>query len=683
VSTPARLVCEPLELTWTPAEAALALRGDDRPFALVGAWADGSALFGSEPVRVAGPGDDPFALFEDLPEVDADGAPPGAVGGGWFGYLGFALGHHVERLPPPPPAGASLPPFALAFYDHLLRRDADGRWWFEALQTPERAAAIAARRDALLARRPQARPFRAGPFAPAPPGTAGLRAAVAECVERIHAGELFQANLTMRIQGPLEGDPLDAFATAIAVDPRHGAYLAGPWGATVGLSPELFLRRRGRDVLTRPIKGTIPRVPGAAGETARDALVASAKDRAENVMIVDLMRNDLGRVCSYGSISADLTPVAEAHPGVWHLVTDVRGRLHDGNGDAALLRATFPPGSVTGAPKVQSLRVISELEGSARHVYTGAAGFVSPVAGLELNVVIRTFEVCDGVAWIGAGGGIVADSDPDAEVREALGKARPLIHALGAELRDPPSPTRRRAGLPRALEGGLERPDPGAGVIETIAVRDGVAVDLDAHLARLAAGARAALDAPLPGGLAAEVASRAAAGPDGRLRIDVAPAPGGVDVSIALTPAGDPPRGPAALAPVVLPGGLGPHKWRDRRLLEALAARHGAMPLLVDADGAVLEAAIANVWLVEGDALITPPADGRLLPGVTRARLLRHPNAREEPVDLDRLDAADAVLLTSSIALVRVAAAGRGRPDPARVADLSAMLARQTDLVSH
>src|SRR5690606_3901843 len=163
---------------------------------------------------------------------------------------------------------------------------------------------------------------------------AGHRDAVAECVERIHAGELFQANLTMRIEGPLHGDPLDAFATAIAVDPRHGAYLAGPWGATVGLSPELFLRRRGREVLTRPINGTIPRTEGPASEAACERLVASAKDRAENVMIVDLMRNDLGRVCSYGTIRAYLSPVAEAHPGVWHLVSDVRGRLHDGVGDA-------------------------------------------------------------------------------------------------------------------------------------------------------------------------------------------------------------------------------------------------------------------------------------------------------------------------------------------------------------
>jgi para-aminobenzoate synthetase/4-amino-4-deoxychorismate lyase len=665
-----RLVVEPLDVSWSVADAVLALRGDDRPFALAGAWADSRAVLGSEPLRVAGAGEDPFAVLDEQPVVPGAAAHPGAVGGGWFGYLGFALGHRVERLPPAPPARTALPPFALAFYDHVLRLDADGRWWFEALETPERADALAARRRELSERRPRGpHAFRAGPFAPVPPGAAGLRAGVGECVERIHAGELFQANLTLRIEGPLDGDPLDAFATAIAVEPRHGALLAGPWGATVGLSPELFLRRRGRDVVTRPIKGTIPRAEDPEG--ARRALVGSAKDRAETVMIVDLMRNDLGRVCAYGSEHASGEPVAEAHPGVWHLVSEVRGRLRDGVGDGDLLRATFPPGSVTGAPKVQALHVIAELEGAARHVYTGAVGFASPVAGLELNVAIRTFEVRDGTAWIGAGGGIVADSDPDAEVAEALGKARPLVAALGAELcpgplRGGPLPTRR------ALAGGGRRPDPALGVFETLAVRNGRPVDLDAHLVRLAVSLEALYGAALPGDLAERV--RVAAG-DGagrlaaayaRLRIDAVPGErGAIRFEIAVHPAAPAnPDTPVTLAPVRLPGGLGAHKWRDRALLDALQAELGAVPLLVDADGAVLEAAMANVWLIEGDTLVTPPADGRILPGCTRARGLALPAAREEPFDLDRMDAADAAALSSSIALVRVADLGRGAPAP-------------------
>jgi len=661
--TRARLIVEPLAVDWSPAQAALALRGDAHPVVLSGAWAGGTTIAASEPVRVARADEDPFALLDDLPEVDA-GAPDGAVGGGWFGYLGFALGHLVEHLPPAPPDRDALPPFALAYYDHVLRRDRDGHWWFEALETPARAAALARRRADLAARRPQHRAFCAGPFRPTSPGTAGLHAGVAECVERIAAGELFQANLTLRLEGAFAGDPLDAFATGLAVQPAYGAFVGGPWGASVGLSPELFLRRSGRDVVTRPIKGTRPRVAGA-----REALQASVKDHAENVMIVDLMRNDLGRVSAYGSVVAEPRPAIEEHPGVYHLVSTVRGRLRDGVGDADLLRATFPPGSVTGAPKVQALRVISELEGTARHAYTGAAGFVSPIAGLELNVVIRTFEIAAGRAWIGAGGGIVADSDPDAEVREALDKARPLIAALGARLEAEPPSARARRRLPRALDGGLERPDPRAGVIETLAVEDGRLVALERHLARLSASAEQVLDRALPETLRDELIAAAQAAPGGRhrLRIDVTPQ----GTSFALRPAAPASSQPIAVAPVVLPGGLGAHKWRDRALVEALADRLGAVPLLVDADGAVLEAAHANVFVAEGDRLVTPPADGRLLPGVTRARVIEATGAVEEPVDLDRLEAADAVLLTSSIALVR---ATNGTRDPDLAGRLYGML---------
>ncbi|MCW3005692.1 MAG: Chorismate binding-like protein [Solirubrobacterales bacterium] len=669
-----RLVAERLDVRWTVAEAALRLRGDDHPFVLSGAWAGGGALIGSDPVRIADVDEDPFALLDEQPEVVVDGAmPDGVVGGGWVGMLGFALAHRVERLPPPPPARTSLPAFALAFYDHLLRRDAGGCWWFEALWTPARADALADRREALVRRRAAARPFAAGPFAPAAPGIAGHRAAVAQCVQRIAAGELFQANLTMRLEGAFAGDPLDAFAAGLAVAPRYGAYLAGPWGATAGLSPELFLRRRGREVVTRPIKGTIARLESRAEDGAAAQLLESDKDRAENVMIVDLMRNDLGRVCAYGTVQADPTPSVEAHPGVWHLVSDVRGRLRDDVGDRELLHATFPPGSVTGAPKVQALRVISELEGSARHAYTGAVGFASPVGGLELNVVIRTFEIRDGMAWIGVGGGIVADSDPDAEVREALTKARPLLRALGARLHEEPS---ARSATPpaRALDGGLQRPDPALGVFETIAVRAGEPARLQEHLARLGASVAEVLGEELPDDLVDRVCSAlaGATAPLLRLRIDAFPAPGGIAIELAVREAKPVDDTPVAVHAVLLPGGLGAHKWRDRRLLEALDQRHGGMPLIVDADGAVLEAAIANVWLLEGDTLITPPADGRLLPGVTRSRVLARVGTCEEPFDLQRLRAADAVLLTSSIGLVRVAG---GSPAPALVSSLRDELA--------
>ncbi|MFZ2050293.1 MAG: chorismate-binding protein [Solirubrobacteraceae bacterium] len=656
----ARLVVEPLELSWSAAEGALALRGDPHPFVLTGSWSGGGALLGSEPVQVAQIDEDPFALLDRQPDVRIDDAPACAVGGGWFGMLGFGLCHALERLPPPPPARNPLPAFALAFYDHLLRLDADGQWWFEALWTEERGPALAARRRALLARRPQARPYRAGPFSPTSPGSAGLREAIAECKQRIGAGDLFQANLTFRLDGPFAGDPLDGYAAAIdALEPRYGAYLAGPWGATIGLSPELFLRRRGRDVLTRPIKGTVKR-DAQTPVSARSALLASEKDRAEHVMIVDLMRNDLGRVCEYGSVRAQPQPVVEAHPGVWHLVTDVRGRLRDDVGHAQLLRATFPPGSVTGAPKIQALRVISELEGTARGAYTGAMGFASPVAGLELNVVIRTVEVRNGLASLGVGGGIVAASDPTAELEEAFAKARPLICGLGATLRRDTTEHGAMPSVVRALDEKLARPDPALGVMETVAVKDGQATHLQAHLRRLQRSLTALYDAPLPASLATDVqeTARRASG-HARLRIDAVPRrDGGIEVQLSLAEVASNTGAPIPLVPILLPGGLGAHKWCDRRLLTGLQERHEAMPLLIDSDGAVLEAASANVWVLEGETLITPPADGRLLPGVTRTRLLALGGAQEAEITLDRLKAADAVLLSSSIAGMRVV---RGR----------------------
>jgi para-aminobenzoate synthetase/4-amino-4-deoxychorismate lyase len=217
--------------------------------------------------------------------------------------------------------------------------------------------------------------------------------------------------------------------------------------------------------------------------------------------------------------------------------------------------------------------------------------------------------------------------------------------------------------LPHALAGGLRRPDPAAGVIETLAVDRREPVALDLHLARLGASAAEVLDVALPSTLRDELLDAAATAPPGRhrLRIDVT----AQSTTFALAPAAPPSLEPVTLTPVLLPGGLGAHKWRDRALVDALCARHGPFPLFVDADGAVLETGTANVFVVENGELVTPPVDGRLLPGVTRARILAATPAREEPIDLARLAAADAVLLTSSIALVRVAATADGGAEPA------------------
>lgn len=695
--TAVRLLRVPLQADCSPQRALLALAGDRLPFALTGRWAGGGAIVGSEPTRLAAPGDDPFALLDELPEVAPSAMtaslgpseghraavpPPGdrpadAVGGGWFGWLGFGLGARVERLAPPPPRPAPLPPFQLAYYDHVLRLDAVGRWWFEALATPEREQALAARLALLRTRLADADPAPAPflpprePFRIAGGGAHAHVAAVDECVERIAAGEIFQANVCLRFETPWEGDVAALFARASErLRPAYGAAFPAPWGGVASLSPELFLRRRSRTVETAPIKGTIARAgdgddPAAAA--ARAALAASGKDRAEHVMIVDLMRNDLGRVCAYGSIAAEPEPLAEAHPGLWHLVSRVRGELRPGVGDGELLRATFPPGSVTGAPKVQALHVIGELEGSGRELYTGAAGFASPLAGLELNVAIRTFEARDGRLWLGAGGGVVADSDPWRELDECHVKARPLVAALGAEIAPSPAPPAAppARSLPRALSRTRHRPDPARGIFETLLVEDGRAVRAAAHLARLADGVRALYGTELPGDLATRIAAAAAACPAPcRLRATAVAQPDGTllcEIETAPLPAR---TLPVVLSPVVLPGGLGTRKWLDRDLLDALPP--GAAPLLLDGDGTLLEAAWGSVFVLEGGRLATPPADGRILPGIARAALTAAAaragiELREEPIALDRAEAADGLLISSALALAlpaRLAAPG-------------------------
>ena len=605
----------PLESGLPPEEAVAWLRGDERPFALVGEWLGGLTVLGSHPARVAGLRDDPFALIEDQPRVDGGDA---VVGGGWVGWLGYGLGALIEQLPPSPPAPVPCPSFSLAFYDHVVLYDGE-RWWFEGLLWSERGAVFrrAARRvgervwragarrrsraraDAIRARR-QRRGRARGRGGGLPASDRGRRAVPGEPVRAPGGTVRRRPARSVRARGLPRARP------------RFGALVGG----VVSLSPERFLAATGREVWTEPIKGTRPRT-GSADEdsAAREALLASTKDAAEHVMIVDLMRNDLGRVCAYGSVRA-LAPRVEGHAGVWHLVSTVTGRLRDGVRDGELLRATFPPGSVTGAPKVQAMKVIATLEATRREVYTGAIGIASPIAGLDTSVVIRTFETAGDAIWIGAGGAIVADSDPEQELSEALTKAAGPAAAIGGSLARPPraatAPTRAvrssRARGRRALLYG-RRPDPAMGVFDTMLVEDGRPVAPELHLQRLAASVREVYGATLPRTLAAGVQAAAAeaASADGRarLRIDV-DADGGV--RITLSPAGPPPPEAAVLEPYALPGGLGAHKWRDRRLLDALTAlRPGTVPLLVDTDGLVLEAAYANVWIAEGDELRHAP----------------------------------------------------------------------------
>lgn len=240
--------------------------------------------------------------------------------------------------------------------------------------------------------------------------------------EAIAAGDVYQVNLCRRLSAPLPAgfDILDLGGALARANPAPFAVTAVVEGAGVSVasaSPELFLRRRGRAVESRPIKGTAGS-PGAFLD----------KDRAENVMIVDLVRNDLGRVCEYGSVTVPALCAEERHPGLVHLVSTVRGRLRTGLGWAELLAATFPPGSVTGAPKLATLDVISQLEPVPRGVYCGAVGWVDAESGDgDLNVAIRTFWAEDGRLHLGTGAGITWGSTADGEWAETELKAARLL----------------------------------------------------------------------------------------------------------------------------------------------------------------------------------------------------------------------------------------------------------------
>ncbi|MGE5275110.1 MAG: anthranilate synthase component I family protein [Verrucomicrobiota bacterium] len=259
---------------------------------------------------------------------------------------------------------------------------------------------------------------------------ASYAAAVDRVREAIAAGDVYQVNLVQHLSAPFRGDPAGLAAALVPLRPLEPRPLVGDGWAVVSASPELFLARRGRRVRTKPIKGTLPL-------GTDEELVDSAKDAAEHVMIVDLERNDLSRVCERGSVRWPELMAEHELAGVRHLVSTVEGTLREGVGLAELLEATFPGGSVTGAPKISAIDHIAGLEPVGRGASMGAVGRVYPNGDLDLALTIRTFAVAEGRIHLWVGGGIVWDSDPDAEIEESLVKARPLLDAIGAPLRDP------------------------------------------------------------------------------------------------------------------------------------------------------------------------------------------------------------------------------------------------------
>jgi para-aminobenzoate synthetase component 1 len=361
------------------------------------------------------------------------------------GFLAYELGGELERLPDPPERDFPFPDLHLGLYDQVLLFGPGGWSLAEAPGWRPAAAEFDLERavGAALAggggppERPPSTSGRARvPRTVSRPDGAGYRSLVRRAVGRIAEGDLFQINLCRRLESEVPARDLwDLYLRLRTVSPAdHGAWLApGRGRAVLSISPETFLRVRGRAVETEPIKGTRPRgTDEAADRQAVLDLLGSEKDRAELTMIVDVARNDLGRVCETGSVEVPEHGGLMTLPTVHHTVSRVRGRLRPGAGAVELLRAAFPPASISGAPKIRALRRVAEMEPRRRGCAMGAIGWLALDGDLELSVAIRTAVAAGGRIAYHAGCGIVADSLADDELAESTAKARAFLSALGA-----------------------------------------------------------------------------------------------------------------------------------------------------------------------------------------------------------------------------------------------------------
>lgn len=367
--------------------------------------------------------------------------------GGFLGWIAYDIGRDIERLPADLPIDPSVPDFVVSEYETLLVEDRlDRRLYLtgavDGIEGPTRA--LARQAEALehfaeLDRSADAggSPATAGPTAHSPV-TDVTRDEFLRRVEAvlayIRAGDIFQANLSQRFACALRVAPIELYRRLRSASPNpYGCYLDLGGPQVLSSSPELFLERRGEHVVTRPIKGTRPRLSDPEEDAAmRAELESCEKERAELAMIVDLLRNDLGRVAETGSVRVDNPRELYAHPTVHHAVATVSARVGRHVDAAELLAATMPGGSITGAPKIRAMQIIEELEDVRRGPYCGAAGWFGHGGELELNILIRTLVVQGERVSFHVGGGIVADSDPEREYQETLHKAHGMLQALGA-----------------------------------------------------------------------------------------------------------------------------------------------------------------------------------------------------------------------------------------------------------
>ena len=412
---------------------------------------EGILTQGKAQARITG---NPFDTLQRLLEIYRLDASPSTVPftGGAVGYLSYDLCHFIERLPATASDDLKLPECYFGFYDVILAFDhLTGKRYvissgFPEVREAERMPRAAGRIDEIKSKLSDSRTKTpATPVSSPAKSTATIKSnftrkrymdTVEKARQYIIDGEIIQVNLSQRFEADISITPWELYHRLRQINPApFAAYLGFEGVSIVSASPERFLRLQGDYVETRPIKGTRPRGKTKTEDAALAAeLVSSAKDRAENIMIVDLERNDLGRICRVGTVEVTGLAALETFPTVFHLTSTITGKLREDKNGIDLIKATFPGGSVTGAPKIRAMEIIDKLEPTRRSVYTGSIGYLGFNGDLDLNIAIRTFLVKEGRAYFQVGGGIVYDSDPEAEYQETLDKGRALIDALDIRL---------------------------------------------------------------------------------------------------------------------------------------------------------------------------------------------------------------------------------------------------------
>jgi len=382
-----------------------------------------------------------------LDENSNNGLPGGIFCGGWAGYFGYELARHIEKLPQTTIDDIKTPLIRLCFYDKVICYDHSEKiFWLIALELPKENHSVNQKLESLQKLIEQSGGKSIEEAVPARPEQIDFskikcnmdKNCYLKAVERIkryiYNGDVYQINFSQRFECDFSGRPVDLFNWQNHFNPSpYSAYIGGDDFHIVSTSPEMFITITDGVISTKPIKGTRPLTSdNAINDRNYNELLVSQKEQAELNMIVDLERNDMVKICEYGTRTVTSPRTIESYPTVFHAAATVAGTLRKEVTICDILKAMFPGGSITGAPKVAAMEIIDETEPNSRGVYTGSIGFISLNGNVCLNIAIRTIIITDKKAYVQTGGGIVADSEPQAEYEETLTKAKALLEGINS-----------------------------------------------------------------------------------------------------------------------------------------------------------------------------------------------------------------------------------------------------------